>query len=100
MRIVIRSRGVALTKRQTLRLQHDLGVVFARVSERIERVIVAVSASDTVGVISCEVEVRINPKLVTVVYADRDVFVAVEHAAKRAARSVSRAIDIEELVRR
>jgi hypothetical protein len=37
---------------------------------------------------------------VKVVSFDRDVLVAVEHAAKRAARSVSLAIDIEELVRR
>jgi phage terminase large subunit-like protein len=100
MRIEIRSRGLMLTKKQTFRLQQDLGIVFARFGERIDRVIVAVSASDKIGLSSCEIEVRIKPKLVTVVYSDRDVFVAVEHAAKRAARSVSRAIDIEALVGR
>ena len=39
-------------------------------------------------------------KIVKVVSSDRDALVAVEHAPKRAARSVSRAFDIEELVRR
>jgi len=100
MKIEIRSRGVTLTKKQSLRLQRDLGVVFARFGERIDRVTVAVSASATIGFTSCEIEVQIKPKLVSVVYADRDVFVAVEYAAKRAARSVSRAIDIEGLMRR
>jgi len=89
-----------LTKKQTFRLQQDVGSVFARFGERIDRVIVAVSASGTIGLSCCEIEVRIKPKLVTVVYSDRDVFVAVDHAAKRAARSVSRAIDIEALVSR
>jgi hypothetical protein len=100
MRIEIRSRGLMLTKKQTFRLQRDLGIVFARFGERIDRVIVAVSATGKIGLSSCEIEVRIKPKLVTVVNSDRDVFVAVEHAAKRAARSVSRAIDIEALVGR
>jgi hypothetical protein len=59
-----------------------------------------VSASGASGLTSCEVEVRIKPKPVTVVYSDADVFIAVEHAAKRAARSVSRTIDIEGLARR
>jgi len=100
MRIEIRSRGLTLTKKQTFRLQQDLDIVFARFGERIDRVVVAVSDSGQSGWTSCAIEVRIKPKLVTVVYCDRDVFVAVEHAAKRAARSVRRAIDIEWLVRR
>lgn len=100
MRIEIRSCGLTVTRKQTLRLQEDLDIVFARFGERIDRVIVAISDSSQSGLTSCEIEVRIKPKLVTVVYSDRDVFVAVEHAAKRAARSVRRAIDIERLVRR
>jgi len=100
MRIEIRSCGVTLTKKQTLRLQQDLDIVFACFGERIDRVIVAVSDSSQSGLTSCAIEVRIKPKLVTVVYSDRDVFIAAEHAAKRAARSVRRAIDIEGLARR
>ena len=45
MRIEIRSRGLTLSKKQTLRLRQDLSVVFARFGERIDRVIVVVSAS-------------------------------------------------------
>src|SRR5690348_3763121 len=100
MRIEIRSHRLRLTKKQTFRLQHDLDIVFARFGERIDRVIVAVSDSAESGLASCEIEVRIKPKCVTVAYSDRDVFVAVEHAAKRAARSVHRAIDLEQLMRR
>ena len=100
MRIEIRSRGLTLTKTQTLRLRQDLRVVFARFGERVDRVIVVVSASGKIGLPCCEIEVGIKPKLVNVVSSDRDVLVAVEHAAKRAARAVSLAIDIERLVRR
>ena len=100
MRIEIRSRGLTLTKKQTFQLQQHLGFVFARFAEKIVRVIVAVSASGHIGLMSCEIEVQIEPKPVTVVCSDRDVFVAVEYAARRAARSVSRAIDLEGLTHR
>jgi hypothetical protein len=100
MRIEIRSRGLPLTKQQTLRLRQDVSVVFARFGERIDRVLVVVSASGNIGVPCCEIEVGIKPTHVKVVCSDRDVLVAVEHAARRAARTVSRAIDIEGLARR
>ena len=100
MRIEIRSHGLTLTKKQTFRVRQDLGVVLARFGERIDRLIVVVSASGKIGLPCCELEVQIKPKIVKVVSSDRDVLVAVEHAAKRAARSVSRAFDIEQLVRR
>jgi len=100
MRIEIRSRGLTLTKKQTLQLQQDVGFVFARFGEKIGRVVVAVSASGSIGLRSCEIEVQLAPKPVTVVCTDRDVLVAVGYAARRAARSVSRAIDLEELTRR
>ena len=100
MRIEIRSRGLTLTKKQTFRLQQDLRIVFARFGEGIDRVIVAVSASGKIGLPCCKIELRMTPKVVTVMSSDPDVLVAVEHAAKRAARAVSRAIDIEELSRR
>jgi hypothetical protein len=100
MRIEIRSRGLTLTKKQTRQLQQDLGFVFARFGEKLGRVIVAVSASGSVGLTSCEIEVQLEPKRVTVVCSDRDIVVAVGYAARRAARSVSRAIDLERLTRR
>jgi hypothetical protein len=100
MRIEIRSRGLTLTKKQTFQLQQDLCFVFARFGEEIGRVIVAVSASGNIGLMSCEIEVQREPKCVTVVCSDRDVLVAARYAARRAARSVSRAIDLEGLTHR
>jgi glutamate formiminotransferase len=100
MRIEVRTRGLRLTKEEAFRLHRDVRSVFARFRERIDRVVVAVSASGKTGLTSCEIEAQMKPKLVTAVCSDRDVFVAVEHAAKRAARSISRAIDLEGLVRR
>ena len=96
MRIEIRSRGLTLTKKQTLQLQQVLRLVFARFGEKIARVSVAVSASG-LGLTSCALEVQLAAKPLTVVCSDRDVFVAVDYAARRAARSVSRAIDLEAL---
>jgi hypothetical protein len=100
MRIKIRSRGLTLTKKQTLQLRQDLGFVFARFGEKIGRVIVAVSASGDIGLTSCELEVQLGSKRVTAVCSDRDVLVAVGYAARRAARSVSRAIDLARLTHR
>jgi glutamate dehydrogenase/leucine dehydrogenase len=100
MRIKIRSRGPTLTKKQTLQLREDLGFVFARFGDKIDQVIVAVSASGNIGLTSCELEVQLGSKRVTVVCSDRDVSVAVGYAARRAARSVSRAIDLAGLTHR
>jgi len=97
MRIEIHSRGLALTKKQTLQVHQDLGLVFARFGEKLGRVIVAVSASGNLGLRSCEIEVQLEPKRVTVVCSDRDILVAVGYAARRAARSLCRAIDLERL---
>ena len=47
-----------------------------------------------------EIEVRIKPQVVKAEHSDTDVFLAAEHAVKRAARSVSRAIEAEALIRR
>jgi hypothetical protein len=50
--------------------------------------------------ISCEIEVRIKPQVVKAEHSDTDVFLAAEHAAKRAARSVGRAIEVDRFIRR
>ena len=98
MRIQIRPRGMTLTKTQCVRLEHDLDIVLARFGERIDRVIVAISDSQEGKV--CEIEVRLKPQIVKVEVADTDVFAAMEHAAQRVARSVSRAIELEGMVGR
>src|SRR5438105_5253725 len=99
MKIQIRPRGMTLTKTQNVRLTRELDMALARFGERIERVIVNVSDAEVVGLKSCEIEVRFKPQIVKVEHSDTDVFLAVEHALTRAARSVSRAIDAEGLLR-
>jgi ribosome-associated translation inhibitor RaiA len=100
MKIQIRPRGMALTKRQYVRLERDLDIMLARFGDRIDRVIVAISDAEVAGFKVCAIEVRIKPQIVKVEHADTDVFLAVDHAARRAARSVSRAIETEGLIRR
>jgi ribosome-associated translation inhibitor RaiA len=99
MKIQIRPRGVTLTKTQCVRLERDLEMVLARFGERIDRVIVGISDGEA-GLKLCEIEVRLKPQIVKVEVADTDVFLAMEHAGKRVARSVSRVIETEGLVRR
>jgi ribosome-associated translation inhibitor RaiA len=100
MKIHIRPRGVTLSKTQCVRLERDLDLALARFGERIERVNVEISDGDVAGIKSCEIEVRLKPQIVKVEVSDTDVFLAVEHAAQRVARSVSRAIETEGLIRR
>ena len=99
MRLEIRSHGLTLTRKQRSRIQLELGILFARFDDRIDRIIVTVSTATKIELPWCEIDVRIEPKHVTVVSSDRDVLVAFEHAAQRAARSVNRAFDLEQLVR-
>lgn len=100
MKIQIRPRGITLTKTQSIRLEHKLGIELARYGERIDRVVVALSNSDQAGCKRCAIEVRIKAQLVNVEHSDTDVFTAVEHASKRAARSLSRALETSGLIRR
>jgi ribosome-associated translation inhibitor RaiA len=100
MKIVIRPRGMTLTRAQYVRLEHDLDIVLARFSERIDRVVVAISDGNAAGLTCCEIEVRLKPQIVRADHADTDVFLGMEHAARRVARSVSRAIEAEGPIRR
>jgi len=100
MKIQIRPHGMTLTKKQYARLERDLDIALARFGERIDRVIVAISDAEVTGFKVCAIEVRIKPQIVKVEHSDTDVFLAVDHAARRVARSVSRAIETEGLVSR
>ena len=100
MKIQIRPRGMTLTKTQCVRLERDLDSVLARFGERIDRVIVEISDGEVEGFKFCEIEVRLKPQIVKVEHSDTDVVLAMEHAAQHVARSVSRAIETEGLVRR
>jgi hypothetical protein len=100
MKIHIRPHEMALTKTQFVCLERDLYLELARFGERIDRVIVDLSDDEIAGLKSCGIEVRFKPQLVKVEHSDTDVFLAVEHAIKRAARSVSRAIEADGVSRR
>lgn len=96
MKIQIRPHGVTLTRTQNARLERDLELVLARFGERIDRVIVEISDHDgDEGFKCCEIEVRLKPQILKVEHTDTDVFLAMEHAALRVARSVRRAIETE-----
>jgi ribosome-associated translation inhibitor RaiA len=99
MKVQIRPRGITLTKRQCERFERDLDLVLARFGERIDRVVVEISDGEIAGSTSCEIEVRFKPHIVKVEHSDTDVSLAIEHAGKRVARSVCRAIETEVLVR-
>jgi ribosome-associated translation inhibitor RaiA len=100
MKILIRPRGMTLPEPQRVRLERDLGTALARFGERIARVIVKISEGKIEGFKVCEIEVRLKPQIVRVEHTDTDVFLAMGHAARRVARSVSRAIEAEGLARR
>ena len=100
MKIQIRSRGMTLTEKQCVQLEHDLTLLLARFGERIDRVSVTITPAPEAGFKCCEIEIRMKPQIVRVVHSDPDVLVAVGHAAQRAARSVGRAIDNERLAGR
>jgi ribosome-associated translation inhibitor RaiA len=100
MKIQIRARGMTLTKTQHVRLARELDLVLARFGERIDRATVDVSDGEGAGLTSCEIEVRFKPQIVKVEHSDTDVFLAVQHALTRAARSVARAIEADGFGRR
>jgi hypothetical protein len=89
-----------VNKTQCARLERDLDLALGRFGERIDRVVVVLSDSDNARLKLCEIEVRLKPQIVKVAHSDTDVFLAMKHAAQHVARSVSRAIETERLVRR
>ena len=100
MKIQIRPRAITLTRTQAVRLERDLYLLLARFGERIDDVIVQISNGETGGLKVCQIEVRLKPQILKVEDSDPDVFLAMEHAARRVARTVGRAIETEALARR
>ena len=99
MKIQIRPHGITLTKTQCVRLERELDIALARFGERIDRVIVEISKAEVEGLALCEIELRLKPQILKVEVSDPDVVVAIKHAAQRLARSVTRAIETEPLLR-
>jgi len=93
MKIEIRLRDMKLTKLQRARVERRLTLVLARYGERIDRLRVGVVGPRGDGYTQLAIEVRMKPRLVRAEHADTNVFVALEHAVQRAARSVARAIE-------
>ena len=100
MKIQIRSRGMTLSRTQSVRLERELYLALAKFGDRIDHVIVEISESEVARLKLCEIEVRLESRILKVESSDTDVFLAMEHAVQRVARSVSRAIEIEALLRR
>jgi ribosome-associated translation inhibitor RaiA len=94
MRIQVRARAMKLSKAQRARLAARLTFALARFGESIDRVIVRLSdVAEPAGFKRCQLDVSARTGLVTVEHSDADVFLALEHAARRAARSVGRSIE-------
>ena len=100
MKIQIRPRGMTLGRTQSVRLGRDIYFVLAKFGDRIDHVIADISEGEVAGLKLCEIEVRLRSRILKVESSDTDVFLAMEHAVQRVARSVSRAIEIEALLRR
>jgi hypothetical protein len=94
VKIVFRAGGVKLTKVQRGSLETRLGFVLARFDQRIKRVTIRMSEAEGVpGYKRCQLEIGVDDELVTAEHSDINITLALEHAATRAARSVSRAIE-------
>src|SRR3989442_14075272 len=94
MKIQIRSSAGRLTKLDRAKLKSRLDIALVRFGGRIDRVIVRLAADTGIrGYVRCQLEVSVDAELVTLEHTDIDMFVAVEHAATRAGRSVARAIE-------
>ena len=88
---------MVLTKAQSAGLERDLHLALAKFGDRIDQVIVTLSGKAALK--HCEIEVRLKSRTLKVESSDTDVLLAMDHAIQRAARSVSRAIEIEALLR-
>ena len=93
MKIQVRARAMKLSKAQRARLAARLTFALARFGESIDRVIVRLSDAEEPGYKRCRLDVQGRAGPVTVEHSDTDVSLALEHAARRAARSVGRSIE-------
>lgn len=94
MKIQVRARAMKLSKAQRAQVASRLTFALARFGESIDRVIVRLSdAAEPAGFKRCRLDVTARTGSVIVEHSDTDVFLALEHAARRAARSVGRSIE-------
>ena len=98
MRIQIRERNVKVTEDLRAHVEGRLGFALGRFGDRIGRVMVRFSGNGAEGGSldqRCRIEVDLRPRSVMVEDRDVDLFAAVDHAARRVARSVARALELE-----
>lgn len=99
MQVVIRHRGLTLTKAQRAAIRAQLDAL-ARFGERIGQVVVRLSkVADPVGFTRCCLEVDVDTEVVHAEHSDATIALALEHAATRVARSVGRLIETRALAR-
>jgi ribosomal subunit interface protein len=94
MRIEIRGRNVDLTGAMRTHVERRLGFALGRFGARIGRVTVRLSGAGRADK-RCEIEVALRPNSVKVEDTDADPFAAVDHAARRVARTIARAFERE-----
>ena len=99
MKIQIRPRGLTLSRTQSVRLERDLALALGKFADRIVQAIVSVSEGDVPGLVLCAIVVGLKSRILKVESSDTSVSLATEHAIQRVARSVSRAIEIEAMLR-
>jgi len=92
MKLQIDVRDMKLTKLQRAKVERRLLLILGRYGERIDRLKVRLAGPRGDRYAQLAIEVRMKPRLVRAEHADADIFIALEHAAQRAARSVARAI--------
>lgn len=100
MKIQIRPRGMTLSRTQSVRLESELALALGKFANRIDQVIVSVSEGEVAGLVLCAIVVGLKSRILKVESSDTSVSLATEHAIQRVARSVSRAIEIDALLRR
>ena len=93
MKIQLTERDLKLTKAQRAKVERWLDLILARYGERIDHLKVGLGGPDDDGCSQVTISIRMKPKLVRVEDSDSDIFVAIDRAAQRAARSVARAIE-------
>lgn len=98
MRLEIRERDVQVTQVLRAHVETRLGLALGRFGDRIGRVTVRFSgANGRTGekATRCQIDVSLRPQNVRAGDTDADLFVAVDQASDRVARSVARILEFE-----
>ncbi len=96
MRLEIRERNVQVTQVLRAHVERRVGLALGRFGDRIGRVTVRFSGPSGQGEATrCQIDVSLRPQNVRAGDTDADLFVAVDQASDRVARSVARILELE-----